>query len=330
MKKIEWKEYLNIPVATDEDIHQIENQLGIRFPEEFKLILKLAQGKTSIPSLIESEEVCKVVFGSIFHVLPEVSPSYSIKSMKDTWDEYYPYLLPIADSGDGCFFAYDLRKGIENPPVIFINAEADPEDEDQSENLLFVASSLTELLSNLQNQSLKPFSVEALIEAINNHPFRGEVITLESALSLPTLSIKNSKTYFEFFFYPIGGPRDNRQIWPPYYRVISWANDLENIEYHPIKPNKLGQSISSEEPLGLEVIDDQPLSEYEAQLKTLYNLAEQLIDIYPKAIEIQSEEDKQVVLNFSQHFHQLVQQSLLPAYKVLNPEFFQWLEKTCN
>jgi cell wall assembly regulator SMI1 len=151
MQRIKWKEYLEIPVANDEDIRQIESQLGIPFPKEFKQILKLAQGKTSIPSLIESEEVCQVVFGSIFHVLPEVSPSYSIKSMKDTWDEYYPYLLPIADSGDGCFFAYDLRKGIENPPVIFVNAEADPEDEDQSENLLFVASSLTELLSNLRD-----------------------------------------------------------------------------------------------------------------------------------------------------------------------------------
>jgi hypothetical protein len=172
-----------------------------------------------------------------------------------------------------------------------------------------------------------PFSIEALIKVIDEHPLRWEVITLESALSLPTLSIKNSETYFEFFFYPIGGPRNNRQIWPPYYRVISWANDLENLEYQPIHPNELGQSISFDEPLGLEVIDDQPRSEYEAQLKTLYSLAEQLIEIYPKSIEIQSEANRQVVSNFSQNFHQLKQQSLLPAYKALNPEFFQWLEK---
>jgi hypothetical protein len=147
---------------------------------------------------------------------------------------------------------------------------------------------------------------------------------------LPTLSIKNSETYFEFFFYPIGGPRDNRKIWPPYYRVISPANDLENLEYQPIHPNELGQSISSDEPLGLEVIDDQPHSEYKAQLKTLYSLAEQLIEIYPKSIEIQSEADRKIVLNFSQNFHQLNQQSLLLAYKALNPKFFQWLEKTCS
>jgi hypothetical protein len=42
-----------------------------------------------------------------------------------------------------------MRKKTKNPPVVFINADADPEDE--RENILFVASSLTELLSNLKD-----------------------------------------------------------------------------------------------------------------------------------------------------------------------------------
>jgi SMI1 / KNR4 family (SUKH-1) len=151
MQSIKWEEYLNIPVATDEDIQQMERQLKIKFPEEYKQLLKLAQGKFPSPRFIESEEVCQVPFGSIFHVLEDVKPAFSIKYMKDIWDEYYPYLLPIADAGSACFFAYDLRKGAENPPIVFINAEADPEDEDQSENILFVASSLNELLSNLRD-----------------------------------------------------------------------------------------------------------------------------------------------------------------------------------
>jgi cell wall assembly regulator SMI1 len=149
MQRIEWEEYLEIPVASNEDIQRIENQLGIPFPEEFKQVLKLAQGKSSIPEVIESEELSEVTFGTIFHVLPEVEPAYSITQKKEIWDKYIPNLLPIADSGDGCFFAYDMRKETENPPVVFINADADPEDE--SESILFVASSLTELLSNLKD-----------------------------------------------------------------------------------------------------------------------------------------------------------------------------------
>jgi SMI1 / KNR4 family (SUKH-1) len=103
MQRIEWEEYLEIPVATDEDIQRIEHQLGVPFPEEFKQVLKLAQGKSSIPEVIESEELSEVTFGAIFHVLPEVEPAYSIIRKKEIWDKYIPNLLPIADSGDGYF-----------------------------------------------------------------------------------------------------------------------------------------------------------------------------------------------------------------------------------
>jgi hypothetical protein len=155
MSLISWEEYLNIPAATDEDIQRVEAQINIKFPEEFKETLKLAQGKTPIPNIIESEEVCEVPFGPILHVLMKVNPpsyaAYSIESVKEHWDEYYPDFLPIADSGDGCFFAYDFSKDKENPPVVFVNAEVDPEDDENDERLLFVANSLTELLSNLKD-----------------------------------------------------------------------------------------------------------------------------------------------------------------------------------
>jgi SMI1 / KNR4 family (SUKH-1) len=151
MDGVEWEEYLNIPPASDKDIQRIESLFSIVFPEEFKQILKSVQGKAPFPEIIESEEVCEVPFGPIFHVLSEVKPSYSIEHVKNRWNQYYPNLLPIADSGDGCFFAYDLSEDKEKPPVIFVNAEADPEDED-SEGILFVAHNLTELLSNLKDE----------------------------------------------------------------------------------------------------------------------------------------------------------------------------------
>jgi SMI1-KNR4 cell-wall len=328
MKKIEWKECLKIPVATDEDIHQMENQLKILFPEEFKQILKLAQGKSPIPKLVELGENHTALFRAIFHVLPEECSGYSIKRTKETWDEYFPCLLPIADAGDSCFFAYDLRQESENPPVVFINSDADPDDENES--IIFVASSLTELLSNLKDQPLEPFSVEALIEAIDEHPLRWEVITLESALSLPTLSVQNSKTYCEFFFYPMGGPIDNQTIWPPYYRVISPIDNLDSIEYEAILPNELSAIISPDKPLGIATLEAGSWSEYETQLKILYALADRLLEIYPNPAVSQSKENRKVITDFRQIFHQLIQQPLLPAYKAFNPEFFQWLEKTCD
>jgi hypothetical protein len=109
MNGLEWEEYLNLPVASDQDIQRVENLFNIAFPEEFKQLLKSVQGKAPFPEIVESEEVCEVPFGPIFHVLSEVKPSYSVEQVKRRWDQYYPNLLPIADSGDGCIFAYDLR-----------------------------------------------------------------------------------------------------------------------------------------------------------------------------------------------------------------------------
>jgi hypothetical protein len=151
MSLIFWEEYLDIPAATNEDIQRVEMQTKLRFPEEFKEVLSSAQGKIPVPNSIESEDVCKVIFGPILHVLPEEKPSYSVKEMKEFWNKYYPNLLPIADSGDGCIFAYDFSNEGENPPVVFVNAEADPEDDEEGEGILFVAHSLTELLSNLKD-----------------------------------------------------------------------------------------------------------------------------------------------------------------------------------
>jgi SMI1 / KNR4 family (SUKH-1) len=150
MKSIDWEEYLNIPGASDEDIQRVENQLNISFPEEFKQVLRLYQGKIPIPNGIESEEVCQVIFGPIFHVVSDKESPYSIQHQTEFWHRYYPNLLPIADSGDGCIFAYDFSQGVENPPVIFVNAEVDPEDDEEDEGILFVARNLTELLANLK------------------------------------------------------------------------------------------------------------------------------------------------------------------------------------
>jgi hypothetical protein len=171
-----------------------------------------------------------------------------------------------------------------------------------------------------------PYSIPDLIDAIDEHPLRWEAITLESVLSLPTLSTQNAQTHVEFFFYPVGGPIDNRQVWAPYYRVTSSVNAPYDIQYQPIRPNELND-ISTESPLGDGNLNISSRAEYDAQLSTLYTLTGQLIDLYPKPIETLSDSDKQAIADYHQHFHQLVQQPVLPAHIALNPAFFHWLDQ---
>jgi hypothetical protein len=169
------------------------------------------------------------------------------------------------------------------------------------------------------------YSIAKLIDEIDEHPLRWEVITLESAMSLPTLRLDEGKLCVEFCFYPSGGPIDNRQIWPPYYRAISQVDDRYRVDLIPIDPQELG-SISTEQPLISGYLNIRSRDEYDAKLQRLYDLFEQLIDFYPKSGSELSTVERQLVTEFQSIFYSISQSSLIPAYKVLNPSFFNWLD----
>jgi hypothetical protein len=170
------------------------------------------------------------------------------------------------------------------------------------------------------------YSIPDLIDAIDEHPLRWEAITLESVLSLPTLTTQNAQTHIEFFFYPVGGPIDDRQVWAPYYRITSTVTAPYEIQYQPIQPSELN-NIPTETPLGSGDLNIASHEEYDAQLNTLYALTGQLIDLYPKPIDTLNDQEKQAITKFRQYFNQLIHQPLLNAYIVLNPDFFQWLDQ---
>lgn len=161
------------------------------------------------------------------------------------------------------------------------------------------------------------YSINELIDAIDEHPLRWEEITLESVISLPTLVMQDGQKIVEFFFYPIGGPIDDRKIWPPYYQVTGSASPPYNIEYQPI-------SVDTDEPLGAHTGSLSP-DEYDTQLQNLYTIGGNLIDIYPKALEEASDIERETVKEFKRLFDLLVDEPTLPAYHALNPQFFQWL-----
>jgi hypothetical protein len=112
------------------------------------------------------------------------------------------------------------------------------------------------------------YSIAKLIDEIDEHPLRWEVITLESAMSLPTLRLNDGKIFVEFYFYPSGGPIDNRQIWPPYYRAISQVDSEYRVDLIPIDPQELG-SISTEQPLGSGYLPTRSHDEYDDRLQSL-------------------------------------------------------------
>ncbi|SHO59171.1 SMI1/KNR4 family protein [Vibrio quintilis] len=149
---IVWEEYIDPSVgdATQQDLLYLESALKVSLPEDYKNLILDHQGKMPTPETIESGKLASSVFGPLFHVMKDATEAqelYSVIKKWEKWSDVYENIIPIAGTGgSGCFFAYDYRNCTENPPVVFVDVEEDPDDEDA---ILFVTDSLSELIDSL-------------------------------------------------------------------------------------------------------------------------------------------------------------------------------------
>ncbi len=149
---MKWKHYVKPATgpASQDDIERVESVLGVKLPDGFVRVARQHQGQTPELEIIESDELNPVPFGPLLHFLANPTKEQAVYGMlqrREKWIGWYPNLIPIASSGGGAsVFAYDYRRDRENPPVVFINSDVPPDDEDA---VLFVANSFDELIGNL-------------------------------------------------------------------------------------------------------------------------------------------------------------------------------------
>lgn len=150
---VTWEEYVQPPLgeANIKDIENLESTLGVKFPQDYVELILHNQGKYPSKETVVSGELSSSTFGPLFHILRDSSAEQQLYGLIDKWEKWsdiYENIIPIADSaGTGCFFAYDYRETNDHPPIVFIDVEEDPDDDD---GILFVADSLTDLIAALQ------------------------------------------------------------------------------------------------------------------------------------------------------------------------------------
>lgn len=147
-----WENYVYplLREATLNDVEKLESIIGVNFPKDYKDLVVQNQGKRPNRETVVSGELSSATFGPLLHVLDDCSQEQSLYSVIKKWKKWrdiYLHIVPIADSaGTGCFFAYDYSNHKENPPVVFVDVETDPDDDDA---ILFVADSLSDVVSAL-------------------------------------------------------------------------------------------------------------------------------------------------------------------------------------
>lgn len=171
------------------------------------------------------------------------------------------------------------------------------------------------------------YTTEQVAEAVSRRPERLQKITLESALSLPVPTGGLGQEELAFFWYPVGGPVQNRTIGIPKFRVIASLSRLDDIQFLPVTPEEMGLSAPPGTRLGKPTIGGLVGPGELTPLKTeLYGMLDAVMDLALAAAPV-PDADKAAVANLSALYRRLSVIVLLPAYRALNPAFFAWLEQ---
>ena len=167
-------------------------------------------------------------------------------------------------------------------------------------------------------------------KTIRNHPICDHLIPTESNLSYPVPLLKDGKMYLRFFFFNRSRPDHGGKpgIFRPFARIsahypsarIVEFVDLGFLEGKPETPNSETVTVVSSTSL-----DSLNFSQVVQKQKEFFNITEAIFSIYGS--ENLTQEEHTTIGQYKELFDLLVDKGLISHYKVLNPIFFDWLER---
>ena len=167
-------------------------------------------------------------------------------------------------------------------------------------------------------------AVRAFMEAAVRHPLRWQHVTRESAASLPVPVRGEGGFLLALFFYPVGGPIHDRRVQPPTHRARARLGDVENIVFEPAAPEAFGLRVPPTLPIGT-MQATMSRDEYEALTDAYCRLTEALLPVHLEPPQRLDAQRRAQMRELAAHFSRLAHPALRPAYRSLNPAYFDWL-----
>jgi uncharacterized protein YjbI with pentapeptide repeats len=156
-------------------------------------------------------------------------------------------------------------------------------------------------------------------------------------LSHPIPAIINEELYLRFFLFVISDLNKDRipQICAPFALVQSPINTYKKVEIIRTESKSFNLDVEPMNSLGDVSIVNRSRP-FRGELAILDNILrwetefdsvmDEILKIYPRAPETLSDVEKDTVALYFDLLVTFIQQVLLPAYRFLNPHFFDWLE----
>lgn len=143
IKDLELEDYLYIDLPNDDDLDLAEGQLGVKFPNTFREVLKAGSGMSTDNINIETSGGYKTGFRCFNHPFLDSDEPHELSVSDMESFGYGDKILAFADNSGGVRYCLDYRKDENNPPVVMFF----PTEEDGSESaFLKIADNFDEFL----------------------------------------------------------------------------------------------------------------------------------------------------------------------------------------
>lgn len=170
-------------------------------------------------------------------------------------------------------------------------------------------------------------TTQDVLARLEQHPERLEHITLESGPSLPVLVGHEGGLALGVFWFPIGGPVDDRRIYAPYYETSVPLDAPQRMVFRPIDALDLDLRPGPDGSLGPDhgvALTTQ--AEIDAALAALHTALDVLTSCYGRPPAALADRERAAARTYRAAFQQLAEPLLVPAYRRFSPTFFDWVE----
>lgn len=183
------------------------------------------------------------------------------------------------------------------------------------------------------------FNMKEVFEKVRFHPDFENVLPDETATSLPVplLVQQNGATEIRMVFFHYYMTKNSAtgintsSISPPWQKTIVRYPELTIVETKSATSKSFGVDWDDSKPVGEYVADpDISYDQIVEQRDRFFSLYDKILPLYIAKASSLSDGAKQDIKEFNSLFREVGFPSLMPYYKSLNPDFFQWLDQNAQ
>lgn len=144
--EIEW--YTRMDSVGDEEISEVEDLLGIKFPDDYKECVKKYHGGCPKPEAFDFKKRKEAVFSRLLTFDPDDTDYYIPNNLDWIKDRLVNNIYPFAEDPFGNFICFDYREeSTQSPKVVFWDHEVAFQSPEEA--ISYICDSFTELIYKL-------------------------------------------------------------------------------------------------------------------------------------------------------------------------------------